>query len=171
MRTLGLEGLRSEHLRARMSTLKRLLFGDVLWCRAERRDATEELNRQLEGVEELLPRVYGESGACKHAVMELRAVRQMPGTPQGLMCKRAMLIFALGREPEVAAYWLGDDTGLAADIHARVAPFLTPRFLRHCCQAPQSLVHWTAVLSQMWKGEALGNFGAYQNSAVGQLRD
>ena len=111
----------------------------------------------------------GVSGACRHAVMELRAVREMPGTPHGLVCKRAMLIFAMGREPEVAAYWTGADSQLATDIHARVGPFLTPRFLRHCCQAPQSFVRWAAVLSQMWKGETLGNFAAHQHGAVAEL--
>ena len=59
---------------------------------------------------------------------------------------------------------------LAADIHARVAPFLTPRFLRHCCQAPQSFVLWAALLSQMWQGEDLGNFAAHKDGAVAELR-
>jgi hypothetical protein len=150
-------------------SLKALLFGDAVWGRDDGRNSAEELDRLLEGVEELLPRVYGSSGACRHAVVELRSVREMPGTPQGLVCKRAMLIFAMCREPEVAAYWTGPDAELATDIHTRVGPFLTPRFLRHCCQAPQNYVLWAAVLSQMWQGETLGNFAAHQNGAVAEL--
>lgn len=155
----------------RRRSLRALLFGDAIWGPEQEAGAAEELDRQLEGVEELLPRVYGASNACRHAVMEMRAVRELPGTPQGLECKRAALIFAMGREPEVAAYWSGADAVLAADIHVRVGPFLTPRFLRHCCQAPRSFVRWAAVLSQMWQGEALGNFAAHQNGAVAELCD
>lgn len=128
----------------------------------ERRD----LNRHLAAVSALMPELYGSSEACRQAKMELDLIVELEGE-ESTECKRAALLFALARERELGmhlsraaeAAGAGDDARLVEDLRERVLPFVFPRFLRNLCQTPDSLVVLSCVLSEMWAGEALGNYG------------
>lgn len=123
------------------------------------------LDAHLESVLELLPRVYGDSDASKHAQMEFKSFMALPNSHDGVLCKRAALLFALWREKELAEFYAGEEraagavgTTYAEDMHTRVLPFVAPRFLRHSCQAPDAFVVLCSILAEMWPGEQLGNW-------------
>ncbi len=125
------------------------------------------LNAHIKGINSLLPRVYGDSEACKQAQMEFGRILDFPATGNGAWCRRAALLFALAREKELVQYFaeqerkLQGDNGrptYAEDFHNRVLPFVLPRFLKHSCQAPDTFVVLSLVLAEMWEGEPLGNW-------------
>lgn len=128
----------------------------------ERRD----LDRHLAAVSALMPELYGDSEACQQAKMEMDLIVELDGE-DSTECKRAALLFALAREKELglhlarAAEAAGAeaDARLVEDLRERVLPFVFPRFLRNLCQTPDSLVVLSCVLSEMWAGETLGNYG------------
>lgn len=135
--------------------LRDLLMGTPL----TERDAEgmhKGLNVELQRVVDFLPEVYGPEEATRQAQLELRDVIAMPETPETLSCRRAAVLFAMGREPEVARQF--GEGEFVQELQARVLPITLPRFLRHSCQAPDTFVTLTMVLAEMWKGEALGNW-------------
>tara|TARA_B110001452_G_scaffold263585_1_gene265254 strand:- start:2248 stop:2649 length:402 start_codon:yes stop_codon:yes gene_type:complete len=120
-----------------------------------------------------MPELYGDSEACRQAKMELDLVVELEGE-ESLECKRAALLFTLAREKELglhfarAAKAVGseDDLRLVEDLRARVLPLTFPRFLRNLCQTPDSLVVLSCVLSEMWAGETIGNYGPVGSSGT-----
>lgn len=147
--------------------LRSVLLGPPL---AERRDTTtlDALNVYISSVIELLPQVYGAGEATLQAQSEMQRIVSMPPSMDGVLCKRAVLLFALCKEPEVGALFHGIDVGrgegnggtttYSRDMVDRVLPFITPRFLRNSCQAPDSYVTLALLLKELWAGERLGNF-------------
>lgn len=143
-------------------------MGRPLSQRSAADDALErkDLNRHLSAVSELMPQVYGDSEACRQAKMELDLVIELDGE-DSLECKRAALLFAMSREKELELHLMqtaeaagsNDDKRLVEDLRDRVLPFIFPRFLRNLCQTPDSFVVLACVLSEMWAGEVLGNYG------------
>lgn len=135
--------------------LRELLMGTPL----TERDAEgmhKGLNAELQRVVDFLPEVYGTEEATRQAQLELRRVVSMPETAEALSCRRAAVLFAMGREPEVGEQF--GESEFVQELRARVLPITLPRFLRHSCQAPDTFVTLTMVLAEMWKGEALGNW-------------
>ncbi len=115
------------------------------------------LDAHVRGLGPLVRLVHGDGPATDQACAELaRIARLRCDGPAEVACKRAALLFALRREPEVQRHF-GNDP-LAADLAARVLPLLTPRFLKHSCQAPEAYVHAALVLAELWEGEPLGNW-------------
>jgi hypothetical protein len=164
---LGAQQVDSEQLRSEMTQtegqctgLRRLLMGPPLSQRGEGEDTegVHQLNEVLTAVKGLLPQVYGEGIASDQACMELQRVIAMPGTYDGMACKRASVLFAMQREKEVAAHFVAEDAEFATDLRDRVLPFATPRFVRHSFQTPDAYVVLTNVLAEMWAGERLGNW-------------
>ena len=155
--------------------LRRLLMGLPLCQRSAAADALErkDLDRHLAAVAALMPELYGDSEACRQAKMELDLVVELEGE-ESLECKRAALLFTLAREKELglhfarAAKAVGseDDLRLVEDLRARVLPLTFPRFLRNLCQTPDSLVVLSCVLSEMWAGETIGNYGPVGSSGT-----
>lgn len=117
-----------------------------------------EVNKHLNGLIELIPKVYGNTEPCRQAVAEVAAMAAMQDT----MCKRAMLLYGLSKERDICEYWKSHDAdgsaALAEDLHSRVLPFVVPRFFKHSCQSPDAFVIITMLLSEMWGGEKLGNW-------------
>ena len=154
-----LERVDPEDLRAmRGGPMRRMLLGPPLTQR-DHAPVAAELDASLEAVIEFLPQVYGDTDPRKQATVELRRILELPATRAGVICKRAVLLFAIAREPELAEFFAehGDD-GYALDLRDRVLPFVTPRFLRYSCQAPDSYAAIATVLAEMWGGETLGNW-------------
>ena len=146
--------------------LRPLLLGPPLNDRANDPTLTT-LDSHLEGVAELLPKVYGDSEASQQAQMEFRRFLNMPQDYDGVLCKRAALLFALGRETELGAFFAkqermvqGEDgrPTFAEDMKDRVLPFILPRYVRNSCQTPDAFVALASILSEMWAGERLGNW-------------
>lgn len=136
-------------------SLRELLMGPPLNDRADDRTA-QQLNEWMRAIEEFIPKLYGEtSEPALQARMEAKRFATFPNTHDGLMCKRAALLFALSHEQEVGMA-MGDTC--ARDMRERVLPFTCPHFLRHSCQAPDAFVMLSVVLSEMWAGERLGNW-------------
>ena len=141
-----------------MASLRTLLLGNPLAARSEgdAQAISDALDDHLQVVLQLLPQVYGKTSAVDQAVMELERVSELPADADGVCCRRAALLFALAREPELLE--LFDDKEYASDMRLRVLPFVFPRFLRNSCQAPDAFVAAAIVLGEMWKGERLGNW-------------
>ena len=111
----------------------------------------------------LLPRVYGENEECRQAVLEIRTVTEMSRSAEGIVCRRALYLYALSAEAEVCNYWKrhdDDSRALATDLHERVLPFVVPRFIKQSCQNPHAFLVLVAMLAEMWPDETLGNFPA-----------
>ena len=138
------------------------------------------IDRLLAAVSALLPEIYGDTEACRQAKMELDTVVEQEGA-NSLECKRAALLFALAREKELGLHLAQtaeaagseDDQRLVEDLQRRVLPFVFPRFLRNLCQTPDSMLTLSCVLSEMWAGDPLGNYGpagaAYHQSSEAVL--
>ena len=135
------------------------------------------IDRLLAAVSALLPEIYGDTEACRQAKMELDTVVDLEGA-NSLECKRAALLFALAREKELGLHLAQtaeaeDDQRLVEDLQRRGLPFVFPRFLRNLCQTPDSMLTLSCVLSEMWAGDPLGNYGpagaAYHQSSEAVL--
>lgn len=134
------------------------------------------LDSHMAGLVSLLPKIYGKTAACDQAVLEFQALAEQPlASPEAVCCKRAALLFSLRQEKEVGCYF--DDQERAAgggkgevcyavDMRDRVLPFLLPRFVQNSCQTPDSLVVLALILSEMWKGEKLGNWPLSDNDST-----
>ena len=140
-----------------------MLLGPAMTQRTEATDAEDlaTIDGYLAAVTELLPQVYGDDEASQQAVMEFQRFQTLPADHDGLLCRRAALLFALAREPEVGAHLEaagGASAAYARDLRERVLPFILPRYLRNSCQAPDAFVVLSCVLSELWAGEPLGNW-------------
>ena len=138
------------------ASLRELLLGPPLAARDDD-DTRAQLDAWMRAIEGLLPQLYGVQEPARQARMEFERFANLPGTHEGLMCKRAALLFALLHEKEIGMAMGGDDA-CARDMRARVLPFTCPHFLRHSCQTPDTFVVLSAVLHEMWGGEQLGNW-------------
>lgn len=143
-----------------MAGLREMLMGPPLNARDDDDGTTPDLTRlnleaHVAGLDELMGTVYGDTPACTQARTELGRVLKAT-EPEAVHGQRALLLFALHREPEVRAALAGDT--FTADMVERVLPFVTPRFFRHGCQAPDAYVTLCMVLNEMWLGEKLGNW-------------
>ena len=146
--------------------LRQLIMGPPLTCRDQ--DTTgEQLDVHLQAVGELIPKVYGDSEASQQAQMEFKKYLAMENDTDGIVCKRAALLFALAREKEVGDHFAAEERReqdgsteptYAQDMRERVLPFILPRFVRNSCQAPDAFVVLACVLNEMWSGERLGNW-------------
>lgn len=138
--------------------LRSLLLGTPLGQREGEARIEKEMDRHLKGMVKLIPQVYGNTEPCRQAVAEVKAVLQM----HDVMCKRAMLLYGMSKEREMCDHWRSRDAdgsaALANDLQSRVLPFVVPRFFKHSCQCPDAFVVMTMVMSEMWKGECLGNW-------------
>ena len=140
--------------------LRELLLGAPLDARGDAAAATaalvDALDAELRAVLALLPQVYdGATEPCLQAILEFKRILALPRDADGIVCRRAALLFALAREPEIAARF---DEPLARDLHDRVLPLLLPRFLRNSCQAPDAFVAGALVMAELWPAEHVGNW-------------
>lgn len=140
--------------------LRFLLLGEPL---NEDRDIDERdrvLSEHVVGISNRLRKTYGESSeATREAAREVERLAYLgPPTQETVVCKLAVVLFALKREPEVAAFFKETDPELTHDLTTRVLPFLDPNFLNGSCQAPEAHVTMAIVFSQMFAGERLGNW-------------
>ena len=144
--------------------LRALLMGAPLAARGAEGDAPcAALDAHVSAVRALLQTTYGGGPEARQADEELAQVAALPDGAGGVACRRALLLFALGREPEVAAHFAAAggadaDAAYARDLAERVLPFVTPRFLANQCQSPDAYVVLCLVLAEMWRGERLGNW-------------
>jgi len=142
--------------------LRHLILGAPLSDR-EHDHTVASVRAHLEGVRELLPRVYGTTPASTQAVAELKHIANLEEGAAELACMRAALLFAMHRELEVKRHFIeqetdADEAAFARDMSNRVLPFLVPRFFKHSCQAPEAFVTACLVMNEMWVGEQLGNW-------------
>jgi hypothetical protein len=138
--------------------LREILLGTSLGSREGEARVATEIDVHLNGLIKLIPKVYGNTEACKQAVMEVNTVVDM----NNMACKRAMLLYGIATERQMCDYWgsrqADGSAALAKDLHSRVLPFVVPRFFKHSCQTPDSFVVLSLVMSEMWQGEQLGNW-------------
>jgi len=138
--------------------LREIILGTPLGGRDTEARVAIEMNRHLGGMVKLVPQMYGNTEACKQAVMEIKVLMSM----NNVACKRAMLLYGIATERQMCDYWSSrqadGSAALAKDLHSRVLPFVVPRFFKHSCQTPDSFVVLSLVMTEMWAGEQLGNW-------------
>lgn len=147
------------HCKQENSKLRNLLFAGCL----ELTDRPyklicNELNAHIKATQRLLPLVYGDTNACKEAQCLMQMVVDMPEGQRATMCKRALLLYTMRCERDVATYWTQYTDGsaeLAIDLATRVLPLLVPRFILSNGKDPYSFVLLACILSEMWQGETL----------------
>ena len=143
--------------------LKRMLIGPPINAP---RPCIEETNalltEYLNAIPQVMRQTYGEdTEATREAIKDCTSIANMECSAEGVICKRAALLFALRREPELREYFRKRDSGspgFTVDLTDRVLPFVDPEFMRHSCQAPEAYVVTTLILSQLFEGERLGNW-------------
>jgi hypothetical protein len=117
------------------------------------------LTRYLNGIPDVMKNTYGEdSEATREAIQDVEMIASAPPSQHGICCKRAALLFATKREPELQEYFKKEDADLGTDLVERILPFIDPPFLKHSCQSPESYVTLAVVFSELFKGERLGNW-------------
>ena len=145
--------------------LRPLLLGPALNDR-EVDGTLAELSSHVAGLETLIKEIYGDSVASNDASNEMAVVAKFGNELNAVTCKRAALLFALYREPEVQRYFARQEAAVGSsyskDMAERVLPFVVPRFLQNSCQAPDSFVQLCVILSEMWPGTRLGNWPLQQ---------
>jgi hypothetical protein len=127
---------------------------------AEAAETAAALDAEIARVTAFVERVYPATEARTQAVCELSKTAQLPINPDGITCRRAVLLFATCREREVAdqIHASESERAYARNLRDCVLPLITERFFAHSCQNPRSFVEAAAVLSEMWHGEQLGNW-------------
>ena len=141
--------------------LRPLLLGPALDDREMDR-TLGGLGSHVEGLKNVIREVYGDSVAAIDAGQEMGQIAALGNGAHEVTCKRAALLYALYKEPEVQRYFEQQEAAVgstyAKDMAKRVLPFVVPRFLKHSCQAPDDFVHMCIVLAEMWPDVRLGNF-------------
>jgi len=152
----GRERKRKKREDARVN-MRRLLLGPPLNDRggAYAADPAADLNQWMHAIEDFIPQIGGDNETAKQARMEFEQFARFPATFDGVMCKRAALLFAALHEKEVGAMLHGPGV---EDMLERVLPFTCPRYLKQSCQTPDTFVVLSLVLNEMWRGERMGNW-------------
>lgn len=134
-------------------TLEALLFGEGISGRGlgSAEALASALDACLRGVAALLRREKPQSDALWQATIEWDQIVQMPASYEGIVAKRAALLFALYTLEEVGAHFARTEPELVRDLNGRVLPMLVPRFVAEMCQNPQFLVACACVLHTMWR--------------------
>lgn len=133
------------------------LFGSRIAVRRERDETVERLNEILEALPEVIVRQLGKTEASGQAILELNRVIELPTTTQmAVYAKRAAVLYALWREPDVQEHFRSTGEGaLVDDLVSRVLPLVMPKFVAAQCQTPDALVVSAAVMHTMWDGQDL----------------
>jgi hypothetical protein len=103
---------------------------------------------------------YGSiSEAYYQAETELTAVRKLPNDSEtAISCKRAVVLFALAREPQIQSRWISashKDFVFLTDLCSRVLPIATPSYVNSLGQRPDLYVAMCATMSVLWMFEPL----------------
>ena len=153
-------GEHGEYEQEEHDILKRMLIGPPINAPRPCIEETDALlTRYLNAIPQVLRQTYGEgTEATREAIKDCTSIANMECSADGVVCKRAAMLFALRREPELKEYFCKRDTGFTADLTDRVLPFIDPEFMRHSCQAPEAYVFTTLIMSQLFEGERLGNW-------------
>ena len=110
-----------------------------------------DLNSNIHALIAYTKKTYGETAASKASVFEMQNLMKMDDE-RGMLCKRALLLFAIANEPNVFENFKN-----GIDLKYRVLPFICPRFIQGNCQSVEDFVVMSSVLSEMWQGESLCN--------------
>lgn len=138
--------------------LRWILFGSPLSKRqADAVDpSTSELNSLLSDVVSMLEREHGRTVSFRQTERELENIKSYPLTSDAsVSCKRAMLLFALWKEPEFAAKFTESDGALVEDLTKRVLPLIAPAFVENLGQRPDSFVCLCSTLCVLYTDERI----------------
>lgn len=121
--------------------------------------AREALDAHMDSIANFLRYSYPIDDADMEAALrDLAEVRAMSSQNEaGLACKRAVLLFAMHMEDEVADHFIalgGSDGRLATDLRDRLLPRLVPEYVGDMCQRPDVFVRMASVMHEMWPHES-----------------
>jgi len=124
--------------------------------------AHEALDAHVDSITNFLRHAYPMDDADMEAALrELAELRAMSSESEaGLTCKRALLLFAMYMEDEVAEHFValgGADGRLAADLRDRLLPRLIPEYVDGMCQRPDVFVRMASVMHEMWPHESFAH--------------
>lgn len=139
--------------------LSDLIFGSQLHTRAgpEGDRGVYGLDPAVRGVAAVLKRELGpDDPPCSQALLEWGRISELPLDYDGVAARRAALLFALWREPDVQDHYRRSEPELVDDLCTRILPLVCPRFLANQAQSPDVLVAMVSVLWSMWDAGDLG---------------
>jgi len=139
-------------------SLKWVLFGSPFSNRSSDSidPSTSELNSLLSDIVRMLEREHGRTVNFRQTERELENIKSYPLTSDSnICCKRAMLLFALWKEPEFAAKFKESDGALVEDLTKRVLPLIAPPFVENLGQRPDSFVCLCSTLCLLYTDEGI----------------
>lgn len=124
--------------------------------------AREALDVHLDAIATFIRTAYPiDDVDMETALREFAEVRAMSSENEaGLACKRALLLFSMYMEDEVAEHFVatgGTDGQLATDLRDRLLPRLVPGYVADMCQRPDAFVRMASVMHEMWPVESFPN--------------
>jgi hypothetical protein len=81
-------------------------------------------------------------------------------------CKRAIVLFAIWRDPEIAHGFRATDAKLLDDLKRRILPLAGPIFLANLGQRPDAFVALCAVMWELWPDEKFWMAAAADTAAT-----
>ena len=154
-----------------MVSLKQLLFGRPFSQRSakqQKRDV-KKLNALIGEALDYLRKEHSDqvardappepTEAYFQSETEMKAIIALPSdNDAAIACKRAVVLFALAREPELQKKWVtpeSSDFVFLVDLCDRVLPLMTPKFINSIGQRPDVYVNACSVVSQLWCSERM----------------
>lgn len=138
--------------------LKCVLFGSPLSGRVPNSvdPSTSALDGLLSEIVRMLEGHHGRSVSFRQAEREIENIRSYDLTSDSsVACKRAMLLFAIWKEPEFADKFRESDALLVDDLTKRVLPLVAPPFVENLGQRPDSFVSLCSTLCLLYTDERL----------------
>ena len=86
-----------------------------------------------------------------------------------IACKRAVLLFAIWRDPKLVDRFLETDGALLGDLQTRVLPLVGPLFLANIGQRPDAFVALCATIIALWSDEQFCIPGQLEGSGAHSL--
>ena len=143
--------------------LHAMLFGYPVLRREDDKPQTWSPSAELDGVIlatlESLQREYTDvDDSLSQAVLEWsRLIKLDKLSYEGIACRRAAVLFAMGRHPPVAEHFMETDPELVDDLVHRILPLVMPGMIRTMGQQPDAFVLSCCVLHTLWKDVPIGS--------------
>jgi hypothetical protein len=127
----------------------------------------ESMDEQLSAITRFLCSIHGSETAARVCEEISNVIALSPTDGMSMQCKRALLLYAINAESEIAKEYIARDgerdasasrsalSLSASDMQLRALPMITPRFVVEMCQRPDVYVRSAVVLGVMWANEPL----------------
>ncbi len=138
--------------------LRDTLFGSPVTKRGTggEGDRIATLNVLIQTYISMLESDHGRSVSFCQSERELYNIKKYTSNSDvGASCKRAVVLFAIWKEPDFANMFCQSDPLLVEDLRKRVLPLIGPLFVENLGQRPDSFVSLCSTLCLLYTGEKI----------------